>query len=202
MSLLTKISGSWNLGKDIPKLFLAALVGLLFGYILFSKGCTSKTIYSTSVIEKFDSIITVVERPSPPVIIREIRTVVVDSTHDCWGSYYAVFGLDTMSIDSANSCKGIYKGSRLAKGVDSSLVGTLVEFREVLNDTLPFTYKLTPSFGYRVDAQLGASLFGGTLIGVDARVWLDRWGLFVRPRLVIPEVKNSSIDGGVSYRVF
>lgn len=203
--MIKELLASWNLGKEIPKIAVYAALGaaLMLPFVCGKKTVVRNYSYNDTLISRFDSIIIERSVPSPPVVIHEVRTIIVDTSHDCWNYFYTVIDGDTVSIDSVNSCKGDYRGVRLAKAVDTDLLEGLEEIREGIAEGVPEMPPITSSkFGAQVDVFVGASLFHGTILGATARAWFDRWGLFVTPRLCAPDLKNSSIDGGISYRLF
>lgn len=195
---LTGIFSAWKLSEKLPEWGVLIGLTLALGYALW--GCDKTNVISKT--EYKDSVITITKDSVvvkfKPVYIDRIHTVVVDSGHDCWDRAVVLpFGLDTVTFDSVNSCKGEYVRGVLTKH----------DFVHWLEDVPPIEEPeplpaFVPSFGYRVDAILGPSLPGGTVIGVHGQAWFDRISIFAYPRLVIPDLSRSSVDVGVGYKIF
>lgn len=197
MKGLKKIFGAWNLSKELPKLLVCVGLGAALMLPLVC-GKRTNVIHTT---EYHDSTITITDSTVivkfKPIYVDRFHTVIVDSNHDCWDAGVILpFGLDTVTIDSVNSCKGEYVGATLSRG---EFVHELEEPPPTEADSLP---PFVPSFGFRLDAILGPSLPGGTVIGVHGQAWLGRVSIFAYPRLVIPDFSRSSVDVGVGYRLF
>lgn len=223
LNTISKVSGLVAFGKNLPVYLVLVALGffIAFGFKNAKETIAAKGgLDSAAIAQKFDSIFKALqnaERPSITYVTEVQSGKIVDSAHDCWGSATILFGSDTVTIDSANSCKGMYRGARLKRAplMDSSQRRALDSLRALAAlllspSRLPLFSGIgggnmnplgdRPITGYEIEARFGTSLPGNMMGAVDVQGWLGRYGLFATPRLVLPEFAKSSIDLGVSYK--
>ncbi len=227
---LSSITGAWNIGKSMPLMAVCIALGLVIGF--GGKGCgggvgsRQSIVDSTKLAVLFDSVFKVLQEANrPAVFVTNLSSgSVIDSLVDCWGSLPPTLlgGRDTLSIDSVNSCKGLYRGMRFGKAacIDSSQYALI----RILRDSLAaMTNRLLKNqnagilnrkldslgnpfggdravLGYEFEALFGTSIPGNMMAGATGRAWLGRYGIFATLRGVMPEFEKSTIDLGLSYK--
>lgn len=210
MSFLSGIFASFKLGQELPKAAIYAALGALL-MLPFVCGKSVETVYVAGPVQqelvvRVDTLtVRIREATTLSYYFPEYRTDTINAHVDCWDEEVTLaFGNTAVRIDSVNSCKGIYKGIEF-RSLPSPELLALIDSLKLAVDSLVTAppEPLQPSpFGYRVDAFSGASLFDGLVVGVSGKVWFSRVGLFATPRLVIPSLNKSSVDVGLSYRIF
>lgn len=192
MKWLTNIFASWNLSKELPKLAVIGALCFALGYCNSKKVHTSITTteYRDTALADLDSLLAFYKsRPMRTIYRETIRTIVLESG-------------DTISQDIA------YTEDSTDYPPDDSLIAVIENIRDEIAD-MPIMhpnaldkFNFDRKFGFQMDAIVGPSLPGGTVIGAHARAWYDRVSIYANPRLVFPDFSRSSVDVGIGYRVF
>lgn len=228
MNEVTKLSGLWKLGQNMPLILACIGLGFVLCLAVFKIDCSGcKTTFvqtekgaldSATVMSALDSLsakIAGVQRPS--VFITNVQGPVVDSSHDCWGSMpLTLVGVDTLSIDSVNSCKNIYRLIRLSRGTitDTSQLHALDSLRSLVvallqHQRLSLLQRFgnagnlfgdRPALGYEILGMLGSGFPSNVYAGVFAQAWIARYGVWLQALLALPDYVRSFVGAGVSYK--
>lgn len=198
MSVINDISAGQTIAKKLLEWIPLVAVGFLLCLVTCGKGSHTRTSFSggrdTLVIDTSKIIYRNVAS-TPEIIVQR-----VDSSHDCWGSIAPVaFGGDTLSIDSANSCKGIYRGVRIGHSPDTLRDTVRVAMSD---ERLAISNAPTASRTFGVDFSIGAGPALGAfgVLDAEARVWSGHWMLELRPQVFYQDKIRAFISSTIRYR--
>lgn len=178
------------------------VLGILIGSIL--KGCEGKQ--KPLILQRTDTVVIDTSKIiyKTPIVINQVQAPVVDYYHDCWNSFPITVNEhgDTLSIDSVNSCKGIFKGVHQNYKPDT----VCIPIAKIIRDTVRESYKI-PSFAegslldFNVSAKAGIGynvLFG---TGLDLNLSYGRIGVNVAPSLYYLDKFRGFIFVGLTYKI-
>lgn len=203
MSIANDISAGWSFGQDLLKYVIGAVAG---GLVVFMS-CGRQIQWQGFAAPGKDSVI---ERtffiPAREPSARGSVATKPDTVRDtlwanCWDRIppSAIGERDTLSIDSANSCIGEYRGIRITRREDT------VRVRDTIRTGGPrFTLPALDSvfdFGYSISAGAGPAVGAYGIADVEARAWFRNFMIEVRPQVFVQDKLRAFISATLRYKI-
>jgi hypothetical protein len=199
MSVLTNLTSAWKFGDGLLKVVCGVLIGFLLCLVTCGKGSHTTKYASVGQDTVWIDTSKIIIRTRPPEFVPIIITDTVDREHDCWGHVpmFAI-GRDSVGIDSANSCKGIYLGWRISHMPDTVHDTLHIPFVPPEPDTV-IEYK-DPPLGWSASIGAGPAIGAVGVADAEIRGWIDRWMLELRPALVMLDKLYAFMSATIRYK--